>query len=96
LSGIQTRFLEGADHTYQIQRSQDVNPIIDFAKGMQAIGATGSKDMKHAAEIPMVVVENYMTRLGINFEEFCANQEHGKALLNDPALADFRIWSGRV
>ena len=96
MSTIQTRFLEGADNTFQVVRSQDVNPIVDYAKGMQAMGLTGSKDMKHAAEIPMVVVENYMSRLGINFEEFCASQEHGKALLNDPALASFRIWEGRV
>lgn len=96
MSGVQTRFLEGADHTYQISRTQDVTPIVGFAKGMQAIGATGSKDMRHAAEIPMLVVENYMTRTGINFHEFCNSQEHAKALLNDPALAAFRIWEGRV
>lgn len=96
MSAVQTRFVEGADHTFQVQRSQDVRPIMDFAHGMQAAGLTGSKDMKHAAEIPMLVVENYMLRLGINFEEFCASPEHGKALLNDPALAAFRIWEGRV
>jgi hypothetical protein len=96
LSAVQTRFLEGADNTYKIVRSQDVAPIADYAKGMQAAGMTGSKDMKHAAEIPMLVVENYMTRMGITFEEFCSEQKHGKALLNDPALAAFRIWEGRV
>lgn len=96
MSLIQTRFLEGADNTFQVVRSQDVNPIVDYAKEMQAMGLTGSKDLKHAAEIPMTVVENYMTRMGINFEEFCASQEHGKALLNDPNLKDFRIWEGRV
>ena len=96
MSAVQTRFLEGADHTYQIHRSQDVTPIADFAHGMRSIGATGSKDMRHAAEIPMLVVENYMTRMGITFEEFCSEQKHGKALLNDPALAAFRIWEGRV
>lgn len=96
MSEIQTRFLEGADHTYQVLRTQDVAPIVDYAHGMQAIGLTGSKDMKHAAEIPMVIVENYMNRLGINFEQFCADESHGKALLNDPALSAFRIWEGRV
>lgn len=96
MSAIQTRMVEGADHTYQIQRSQDVAPIVDFAKGMQAMGVTGTSDMRHAAEIPMVVVENYLQRTGITFHEFCNSQEHGKALLNDPALSAFRIWEGRV
>lgn len=96
MSEVQTRFLEGADNTFQVLRSQDVTPIADFTKGMQAMGMTGSKDLKHAAEIPMLVVENYMTRHGITFEEFCAEPKHGKALLNDPALAAFRIWEGRV
>ena len=96
MSAVQTRFLEGADNTYQVLRTQDVRPIVDYAQGMQAAGLTGSKDMKHAAEIPMVVVENYMARVGINFEEFCKSQEHGKALLNDPALKAFRVWEGRV
>ena len=96
MSAIQTRFLEGADHTYQISRTQDVEPIVGYAKSMQAAGLTGSKDMRHAAEIPSIIVENYMQRVGITFSEFCANQEHGKALLNDPALAAFRIWEGVI
>ena len=96
MSAVQTRFLEGGDHTYQIHRSQDVTPIANYAHGMQAAGLVGTKDVRHAAEIPMIVVENYMTRNGITFEEFCAEQKHGKALLNDPALAAFRIWEGRV
>jgi hypothetical protein len=96
LSGIQTRFLEGTDDTYQIQRSQDLAPIAEYAHNMQVAGLTGSKDMRHAAEIPMIVVENYMTRTGITFDEFCAEPKHGQALLNDPALSGFRIWEGRV
>jgi len=96
MSEMQTRFLEGADHTYQVMRTQDVRPIVDYTKGMNAIGAGNGSDMKHAAEIPMVVVENYLSRTGITFEEFCNSQEHVKALVNDPALQAFRIWEGRV
>jgi hypothetical protein len=96
MSGVQTRFLEGADHTYQILRTQDVTPIVDYTKGMNAAGLGNGKDMKHAAEIPMVVVENYMARTGITFEEFCNSQEHVKAIVNDPALQAFRVWEGRV
>jgi len=96
MSAIQTQFLEGADHTFQVKRSQDFTPIAEYAKGMQAMGMTGTKDMRHAAEIPMLAVESYMTRVGIKFDEFCAEPKHAKAMLNDPALAAFRIWEGRV
>jgi len=96
MTGVQTRFLEGADHKFAIHRTQDVAPIVDYAKGMNAAGLGNGKDMKHAAEIPMVVVENYLARTGITFHEFCNSQEHVKALVNDPALAAFRIWEGRV
>lgn len=96
MEAVQTRFLEGADHTYQIKRTQDVEPIVDYAHGMQAAGFGNGKDMKHAAEIPMVIVENYLARTGITFEEFCNSQDHVKAIVNDPALAAFRIWEGRV
>ena len=96
MSAVQTRFLEGADHTFQVLRTQDVAPILDYTKGMNAIGAGNGKDMKHAAEIPMVVVENYMARTGITFQEFCNSQEHIRAIVNDPALQALRIWEGRV
>lgn len=96
MTGVSTRMLEGADNTFQILRSQDCRPIVDYAKGMQAAGMGNGRDMKHAAEIPMVVVENYMARTGITFKEFCDSQEHVKALVNDPALAAFRVWEGRI
>ena len=96
MSGVQTRFLEGADNTFQIQRVQDCSQIVDYAKGMQAAGMGNGKDMKHAAEIPMVVVENYMTRNGLTFDEFCNSPEHVRAIVNDPALKAFRVWEGRV
>lgn len=96
MSEVQTRFLEGADHTFQILRTQDVEPVLDYTKGMNNIGMGNGKDLKHAAEIPMVVIENYLNRTGITFDEFCNSQEHAKAILNDPALAAFRIWAGRI
>lgn len=96
MQAIATRMLEGADHQFAIQRTQDVEPILDYTREMAAIGAGNGADMKHAAEIPMIVVEQYMQRTGITFREFCESQEHIKAIVNDPALAAFRIWDGRV
>lgn len=47
-------------------------------------------------KIPEVLVIEYMSRNGINFEEFCGNQDHMKRFLEDPAISHFRIWKGRI
>ena len=96
MSEIQTRFLEGADHTFAINRTQDVEPILNYTKEMNALGMGNGADMKHCAEIPMIIVESYLARTGITFHEFCNSQEHVKAVVNDPTLSAFRIWQGRV
>ena len=33
---------------------------------------------------------------GISFSEFIANPEHARSMLNDPALAAFRVWEGQA
>ena len=96
MSGVSTRMIEGADHEFAIHRAQDVEPILNYTKEMNRIGAGKGTDLRHCAEIPMIIVENYMQRTGITFNEFTASQEHIKAVVNDPALRDFRIWEGVV
>lgn len=96
MTEVHTRFLEGAEHEFAIVRTQDVEPILDYTKAMHNVGAGNGADLKHAAEIPMVFVEAYLARTGVTFNEFCESPDHVKAVLNDPALADYRIWKGRV
>lgn len=79
-----------------VKSMQDCQPILDSCKNRIEAGATGTKDVKHAASFPMVVIESYMNRLGITFEEFLRNKEHVKNLLNDKGLQGFRIWQGAV
>ena len=76
--------------------TQDCTPYAERAQAMQAAGLHGSKDMRLAASVPMVLVERYCNQAGIELAEFNASQEHKKRLLNDPALAHFRIWPGRI
>jgi hypothetical protein len=52
--------------------------------------------MRHAARVPAVLVEAYCNRHGISVHEFMANDEHVSRLLNDPVIAPFRIWKGKV
>lgn len=52
--------------------------------------------MRHAARIPYVVIEQYLATHGIDLHEFHTNPVHVKRMLNDPALAGFRIWQGKL
>lgn len=70
--------------------------MLDEVKALKSHGMTGSSEMRHAAKIPTSVIENYIARLGITFHEFMANPKHINAMLNDPDLAGFRIWQGKV
>ena len=75
---------------------QDCVPIAEMAKAKHNAGMFGSSDMKHAATIPMVFIEKYLNDNGVSFAEFMKNKQHIRRVLNDPALAHFRIWKGQV
>ena len=76
--------------------TQDCTPYAERAQAMQAAGLHGSKDMRLAASVPAVLVERYCNQAGIDMAEFNSSHDHKRRLLNDPALAAFRIWPGRV
>ena len=88
--------LHAQDDLMIVKSMQDVQPIVDSCRDRIEAGAIGSKDMKHAASIPMVIIEAYMNRLGISFQEFLRDKEHIKTMLNDKSLEAFRIWKGAV
>ena len=94
---IQTKaILDDLGGNLIVNRIQDVEPIVNDAAARRQVGAVGSSDMKLAATIPQVIVEQYMATNGITFREFCQNDEHVKRMLNDPALSAFRVWEGRA
>lgn len=80
------------------RRAQDVEPILEHNKALRSVGEVGSSDMRHAAKIPFAIIENYLQRHNITLAELnsSAGKHHWKAMLNDPDLAGFRIWQGRV
>jgi hypothetical protein len=92
---MQTRVVSQDDKVI-VQSFQDTTEILDSVKERIDQGNTGSHDMKHAATIPMVIIESYINRTGITFTEFMRDKEHIKALLNDKSLEGFRIWKGKV
>lgn len=75
---------------------QDCTPILDDVKARHNAGQFGSSEMKHAARIPNVVIEQYCNVNGVAFEECMSNPVHVRRMLNDPELQGLRIWPGRV
>jgi hypothetical protein len=96
--GVDTLMHVHGDGTGDItfETTQDALPIMEDAKARQRAGFTGTKELKHAARLPMVAIDAYCARLDITFAEWSQDKRHIRAMLNDPALAYFRIWEGRV
>ena len=89
------RHMDG-NGTLTFETVQDCTGSAERAQRMHNEGVHGSSDMKLAATIPNVFIDDYCNRNNITFHEFIKNREHIKAILNDPALAYFRIWKGKV
>lgn len=97
MSKIFTRFHRAHDSdTIAIERVQDCTPIAEEAIALHNAGIHGSNEMRHAARIPNVMIEKYCNDKGITFAEWMQNEDHIRAMLNDPALAHFRIWKGKT
>lgn len=97
MSDMHTRFhVDNVDNTIVVNNSQDVEPILDSCRLRTNEGAHGSAEMRHAATLPMVVIENYCNQHGISFQDWLKDKTHVKRMLNDPDLKGFRVWQGRV
>lgn len=92
-AGVQSRFISN-DNGHGILRTQDCDPIAEYAKAQHNAGMFGSSDVKHAARLPMVIVEAYCNDHGVTFDEFMRDPIHIKRLVKDPKNDAFRIWKG--
>lgn len=95
---MERRWEDHGDHLVDIAevKVSDLQAVADECRVLRDAGATGTKDMRHLAQIPAFLVEQYINDAGIDFREFMTNPEHATRMLNDPALAAFRIDQGRV
>lgn len=92
---IQTRFGSTGGESF-VQRTQDCTPIAERAQALHRQGHHGSSEMKHAASIPNILIEKYCQDNGITYREWMVDPAHIRRMLADPALADFRIWKGKL
>lgn len=88
--------IQAEDGRLIVRRTQDCTPIAEQTKALHNEGHHGSSDFKHAGRIPFIFFEDYCNKHGLLFSEVMNNKEHLKRILNDPALAHFRVWKGRV
>lgn len=84
------------DGKHVVGTVQDCTPIVDKARALHNEGFHGSSEMRHIASLPMVVIEKYCNDNGITMGEWMADRSHLRRMVNDPALAYFRIAPGRV
>ena len=81
----------GDDEVLVIERVQDIEPALEHAKALSSAGITGSKDMRHRAHFPAVIVEAYCNQHGITFSEFMRDPKHVKRMCADRDLSGFRV-----
>ena len=75
---------------------QDMTPYAERAKALHNAGEYGTKDLRHLASLPFAAIETYCNVNGIDYQEWSTNPAHIKRMLQDPALADFRVHKGAV
>lgn len=83
---IETRVHRDRDGGFQIERWQDVEPIIDRNKSLQNEAQTWAGDWHHIGSIPNVILEKWMNEQGADVLRMSA-EEFGqfiKRKLNDP------------
>lgn len=95
MSGLQTQ-IAVKDGVMSVLHTQDCNAIADHCKARHNEGHHGSSDMRFAGTIPEVFVLKYMNDNALTYAEVMQGTEHIKRMMNDPALAHFRVWKGRL
>jgi len=92
---IDTRYhYDAVEDKLTVQRIQDVEPIIEANKRAANDASSNWRgDMHHVASIPLVVLEHYRNRLGIDLLKDGAAL---KRFLNDPENAFMRTKRGRI
>lgn len=70
--------------------------VADTCQHLSNEGFTGTKDERVLAHVPDIVIEKWCTDHGVTFAELMGSHALTKRMLEDPDLAAFRVWKGRV
>lgn len=93
-------WVEGIDatkeaHIHAVDKS-DLDTIAKHCADLRAIGATGTKDEKHAMTCDGFTIMAWCNAKGIAWKEFWRDRKIQTRFLDDPDNAAFRVWQGRV
>ena len=96
-SGITEIFHPGSDGKWGIESIQDVEPILDANKALFNLndGYTPSREFRRAASIPNIVIQQWITKHGVDIH----NPDHWQAvkrLLNSSEYAYLRTAPGKL
>ncbi len=86
----------GRDVIVHAESMASVTGVMEACKQLQSHGLTGDKEMKHLAEFPGYVIQQYCDLKGITWAEWFQNPAHARVMLNDPDLSGFRVHRSRV
>lgn len=92
---MEARITPQSDGGVVISHSQDVEPILEYAKERARSGAgiSTTGELRELAHFPENIVLTYCQAKGITFGEFMHDPQHVKNMLADPALRDFQVWA---
>jgi hypothetical protein len=62
---IRTRFHPHSDGTVTVQRTDDVEPVLDWNKKLQTTPQTRTESFHHIASIPNIVIEQWLIESGL-------------------------------
>jgi hypothetical protein len=98
LPGLHTKYThDEPDDLFVVQKQQDVEPILKNNHALRTLndGFTPSRDMKRIASIPMIVINHWREKLGIDIYD-PNDLKKVKQLLNDPDWQYLKTSDGRV
>lgn len=82
--------------TLTVESVQDCTNIAEACKARHNSGDHGSSELKVVGDFPEVFIIKYINDHNITMREFLINKEHMRRVAEDPALAHFRIWKGKL
>lgn len=92
-----TEYLHNPDRDETVvAHTERFDGLLDHNAELRATQQYGEADMRHVANIPGIIIEQYCLTTGVSWAEFFADNKHIKTILNDPQFAYFRVAPGRV
>lgn len=77
-----------------INRTQDVEPILNDVRSRQSAGLVGSKEMRHVARVPTVLIEGAANEAGIDLSDAEAVRELIYNKVTSGEWANFKVHEG--